>query len=416
VKLNVFTTLVPQLPSGLCQNATPFTLSAIPVGGQWSGSGISQAGTRYFLDVCELSVGKHPIHYSHPPEVASLPGCEKGIDVDFTVKPVPIFTILEKPEGEVCSNVSKQLKPSTIQAGVTYNWETPNGGIFSQATIGFMYHPGRWPPGLYTLTANKDGCTFKQETTVNFKPAPIVIGKEFYTVRNNTKPCMPVFSPAGGILESKFMKDGLLAPELMPKGTSYFNYTVTGENGCATRLYGQIHKIQKSASFSVAIQSSATGSICAYEKPTTLTASTKSGGTVAYSWTMQEPGKPMVSLPENSPTITATETANYCITATSPELGAVSTCRLITIIPEPPKPIIEKSAGCLGLSKGCFTATIPSTLKDITFTWFRNGVAINGASSSQLPYGELTGIYSVRIATPCLGPISEPMKIPDDQK
>jgi hypothetical protein len=344
--------------------------------------------------------------------MASLPGCDVGKNIDVTIKPLPEFTILETPEGDICGNISKKLKPSSLQSGVTYKWETPNGPISNQPVLWFTYHPTRWPSGLYTLIAEMEGCKSTRETTISFKPAPMVKGSNFYIVNDKSKPFMPDLSPPGGILESKYLKDGLLAPARMPKDISYFNYTVKGENGCTTQLYGQVRKISKSTSLKLSLRSSALTSVCANIGSTILTCTATPNVPLKYGWTMQRPGKPVVRLDSNQSKLTVSETATYCITATSQDFGNATSCMLITIWPELPKPIILQSKNC-HFSTACLMAMAPSLPEAETYTWFRNGIAISGQTSSSLPFGGHPGVYSVRIATPCLGPISDPNLIPE---
>ena len=132
-------TIAPQGP--FCIDDAGVTLTGSPVGGTFSGTGVS--GTTFTPSTA--GAGTHTVTY----EFTDGNGCTNSATTDIVVNPLPVVTIA--PQGPFCID----------ESGVTLTG-SPVGGTFSGAGVsGTTFTPSTAGAGTHTVTyefSDGNGC------------------------------------------------------------------------------------------------------------------------------------------------------------------------------------------------------------------------------------------------------------------
>ena len=201
-----------------CANASPFLLSASPVGGSWSGSGVSGPGL--FSPTSGL-VGINQLIYS-----ATQNGCSAKDTLIVTVNSVPAPNA--GSDFSICTN------------GTSFNLSgfSPAGGVWSGPS--FLSQSGQctgpFSNGTYTLTytLTADGCTGSDQLILSVTPAPTVNAGSNKTVCANASDLtLTGFTPAGGVWSGNGVTpQGVFSPSSSLVGTQTLTYSVLS-GGCS---------------------------------------------------------------------------------------------------------------------------------------------------------------------------------------
>lgn len=153
-------------PGPLCKTTASVFLTAIPVGGTFSGSIISSAGE---IQPVNVNSGTYPVTYAYTDAF----GCEGMASIDITVIDAPdAFASNNSP---VCEGGPVELYGSTTGTGpgITYLWMGPGGySSFSQNPTDATEE------GIYSLVVEIEGCTSAPiETTLILSSATDAIAQ-----------------------------------------------------------------------------------------------------------------------------------------------------------------------------------------------------------------------------------------------
>jgi large repetitive protein len=203
----------------ICLNAPAISLSGIPIGGSWSGTGVTNQGV-----FTPSTLGISTLTYSF-----GTGNCQVSDQVDIHVLALPSVSVSPI---SFCTGLSGTLQAvGSGGAGTyTYLW-APSSGL--SATTGVSVIADSTLSGTYTATitdANSCSSSFQVAVTVN--PLPIIEAGPDLTVCNTaTLTQLSGFSPANGT----WTGTGVSANGgFLPSGTgsSVLTYSFTDGNGC----------------------------------------------------------------------------------------------------------------------------------------------------------------------------------------
>lgn len=138
-------------PSGpFCVNSTQTQLTAVSMGGTWSGPGVSSTG---LFNPATAGVGTHTINYA-----IGVAPCQATSSTLITVNPIP--DVVASNDGPICSGLPVNLSATSSDSTASFSW-SPGGlvGANVQATPASN--------SSYTVTAtNQLNCTATAVTAV----------------------------------------------------------------------------------------------------------------------------------------------------------------------------------------------------------------------------------------------------------
>ncbi|MBW7912112.1 MAG: T9SS type A sorting domain-containing protein [Taibaiella sp.] len=100
-------------------------------------------------------------------------GCEVSDTLSVTVKPLPAKPVAVN-NSPLCAGDSLHLSSSSSTGGITFSWAGP-GSFSSSAQDTSVANSTTAMSGDYIVTANLNGCTRKDTTTVLVKPLPAAV-------------------------------------------------------------------------------------------------------------------------------------------------------------------------------------------------------------------------------------------------
>lgn len=156
VTVNPLPELTFDLVENICLDGTPINLSATPINGTFSGTGVSEG----VFSPSIAGVGQHTLTYSYTNENNCSNSISKTIEV-FAIPEVSITT-----NSPICQTGTLQLQETTADA-VSWIWTGPNGFTSSERnpTIANIQIANE---GTYTVTAtNANGCSTTSSTDVD---------------------------------------------------------------------------------------------------------------------------------------------------------------------------------------------------------------------------------------------------------
>ncbi|MCC6939633.1 MAG: PKD domain-containing protein [Flavobacteriales bacterium] len=201
-----------------CADAAPIALVGNPVGGTWSGNGVS--GPPWVFDPGAVAAGSHLLTYNF----GNANGCQSTATVTATVNALPVVNA--GPDVVLCN------QPIAYQLG-----GAPAGGTWSGNTIAVTPGGQITPAGVdtdvltYSVT-NADGCSGSDQITVDIQPIviPAFAGNDT-SVCVNSGALQLNGTPAGGSWTgSQVNATGLLDTDTPG------SYTLTYSFGTATCL------------------------------------------------------------------------------------------------------------------------------------------------------------------------------------
>ena len=201
--------------SPMCINAAGVTLSASPVGGTFSGTGVS--GTTFNPSVS--GAGTFTVTYTY----TDGNGCTNSAITSVTVNALPVVTI---------SNVSALCINAV---GVTLS-ASPVGGTFSGTGVsGTIFDPSVSGAGTFALTytyTDGNGCTNSAIASVTVNALPVVTINPVSAMCINASVVTLSASPVGGTFSGIGISGTTFDPSVSGAGTFTITYTYTNANGC----------------------------------------------------------------------------------------------------------------------------------------------------------------------------------------
>jgi gliding motility-associated-like protein len=204
----------------VCQSEDPFTLTASPQGGMWSGA--TQTGV---INPENFTPGIYTAIYTNPT------ACPTTDSIEFEILGSP-FVTLSPEDISFCADDNPFQYPIQAQGtggdnNYTYSWTTP----YSQES-GPIVFPEE--SGTYTVVV-QDGnsCSDQAEAEVTINPIPTVNINDPGTICQNLEAFQMLASPQGGIFHGSIeTPQGIIYPDQNSPGTYLISYTYEDINGC----------------------------------------------------------------------------------------------------------------------------------------------------------------------------------------
>jgi gliding motility-associated-like protein len=353
-----------QAPPMLCVNSAAVGLSATPVGGAWSGTGV--VGPPDGFDPAIAGAGTHTLAYAYTDQA----GCASVSTMQAVVNPLPVVNAGD--DLQLCD----QPVPYTLTG-------TPVGGTWSANTMNVTPQGEITPAGVGTdvLTysyTDGAGCAGTDQLTVTVVPidVPAFAGNDT-SVCVNSGDLQLTGVPAGGTWSGT---------DVTPAGTfstnSPGNHLLTYAHGAGTCLIqDQLTVVVHALPVVDAGQPLA---ICLDAGPQLLTA-TPPGGT--WTGTGVDPGgifDPLLAQPgDHSLSYSYTDPATTCSNNTS---------TLVTVNALPQAAFVHDPVACVGIP----FAFVNNTSGAATYEWDFGDGAVSYTAAPQHIYGA-PGPYAVRL-------------------
>ncbi len=360
--LQVFTLPMVSMAASLpvCENGTPVSLSGLPAGGSFSGSGVT--GSTFNAGVA--GAGVHHLTYSY----TDMNGCTNSA----------VDSILVHPEPVVSFNFPKDHCESAPP--VTLSGGSPTGGTYTGTGVsGGMFDPQVAGPGTRVLTytyTDMNGCTGLATSNVVVHPVPMVSLAGFSGVCEGTASFqLQGGQPAGGTYKGPGVVTGAFFDATMAGvGNHSITYVFTTTIGCADSAT-QVLPVTAKPNVTLA----PFDSICDGHPPITLSGGMPAGGSYAG---------PAVSNGVFDPDLLAPGTFNITYQYTDALGCSDFTTQSITINFTPPKPTVTQ-----------FGSALVSSASSGNQWYNSSNVAIPGATGKQFqPLANAS--YYVIVTTP----------------
>lgn len=205
------------VPHEYCVDAPAVTLLGSPVGGTFSGPGIS--GLQF--NPATAGAGTHSVTYTY----TDANGCVNSQTQTVVVHPLPVVSFTGLDAAYCIDEPTATLVPSP--AGGTFSGVGISGNTFSPATAG---------AGTYTITytyTDANTCTNSISQTVTVNPLPIVTFTALAPQYCITETSVTLSgSPAGGTFTGTGVTGNIFNPSVAGVGSHVLTYTYTDVNGC----------------------------------------------------------------------------------------------------------------------------------------------------------------------------------------
>lgn len=205
------------VPHEYCVDAGAVTLAGLPVGGTFSGPGMSGL----LFNPATAGAGTHTVTYTY----TDGNGCVNSQSQSVTVHPLPVVSFTGLDTEYCIDETSSTLVPS------------PTGGTFTGAGIsGNVFNPATAGVGTHTITytyTDANTCTNSVSHSVTVHPLPVVT---FTALANQY--CISETSvtlsgsPSGGTFTGTGVTGNIFNPSVAGVGSYTLTYTYTDANGC----------------------------------------------------------------------------------------------------------------------------------------------------------------------------------------
>ncbi len=201
-------------PSTICSNAASIALTATPVGGVFSGNGI----TNNNFNPHNLS-GAEVITYTY---TDSVHGCSSSAQSTITVNAFPTLSITLSGGNSFCQGGTQVM---TVGNYASYIWS--DGNTTNSISVGNT--------GRYTVTVTAaNGCTGIKSDSITVWPLPIVSFSGLPTgiVCNEWVTYQLTANPSGGNFYGSGISGSVFNPYGQPTQTDIITYYYTDSHGC----------------------------------------------------------------------------------------------------------------------------------------------------------------------------------------
>ncbi|MCX7767686.1 MAG: PKD domain-containing protein [Flavobacteriales bacterium] len=242
------------IPSNVCSNSGLVTLNATPIGGTWSGTGVSSGGV---FDPSNLAPGPYTVVYT-----VSQNGCSGSSSGVITVNATPNASFSNP--GPLCVNANP-VTLTPITPGGTWSGPVSAGGIFDPSFAGVGTH-------TVTYNVNVNGCSNSSSQNIVVNGLPNTAITPVGPLCSNGSPVQLTAATSGGSWSGPGISaTGLFNPQVAGAGNHSITYTLT-QNGC-TGSSSTIIQVNAAPTPSIA----SAGPFCTTSPVVTLSA-TPSGG------------------------------------------------------------------------------------------------------------------------------------------
>lgn len=205
------------LAAQYCVNASPAPLTGSPVGGTFSGTGVS--GNNF--NPAQAGVGTHTVIYTY----TDIFGCTNSTSQTVVVLPLPVISFTGLG-GDYCINET----PATLVGN-------PSSGTFSGPGVsGNIFTPANAGPGNHTITftyTNANNCTSVLTQNVIVYELPVVtitpVSQQFCVTETSVALSA---TPSGGTFSGIGVSGTTFNPSVAGVGTHNIIYYYTDVNGC----------------------------------------------------------------------------------------------------------------------------------------------------------------------------------------
>ncbi len=199
----------------VCLSSGNVALAGTPVGGTWSGTGVS--GSTFVP--ATAGVGTHTLTYNY----TDANTCSNSCTTNITVNAVPVVAC--GAYGPVCLSA-----PAVALAGA------PAGGTWSGPGIsGNSFVPATAGAGTHALTysyTNANGCSGSCTTNITVDPLPVLACGAYGPFCINAPAAVLNGLPAGGSWSGNGVSAGSFDPMIAGAGQHTLTYSYTDGNGC----------------------------------------------------------------------------------------------------------------------------------------------------------------------------------------
>lgn len=266
-----------------CFTSTMLTLTGSPVGGTFSGPGVS--GNNF--DASVAGVGMHTITYTY----TDGNGCTNSATTTINVNALPVVNAGTYPAQ--CVNATT-LTLSGSPMGGTFSGPGVSGNNFNASMAG---------TGMHTITysfTNGSGCSNSATTTITVNGLPVVNAGSYAAQCVSENTLTLVGSPMGGTFSGPGVSGNNFNASVAGSGSHTITYSYTDGNGCTNTSSTSI------TVNALPIASISSSSDCGGAN-TTLMAS---GGTM-YNWSTMENTQSIIVTTSGTFTVTVTD-GNGC--------------------------------------------------------------------------------------------------------
>ena len=352
----------------ICQNSESIQLSASPLGGTWSGTGVTASGL--FTPASGMS---SPLQLTY---TLNQNGCTGTDQVQITLSNA--LAVNAGNDQSLCSN----------DAAVNLAGFSPSGGTWSGPGVSAagVFTPSPSLSGNQTLTyrINQTNCKVTDQKVVEVKAAPEVsAGADQNVCSNDAAAVLTGFSPAGGTWTGTGVSpNGII--QLSQAGAFSITYSVT-LNGCTATDQKLLSIIEAPQ-----VEAGANQTICGLLAPFSISGSFPAGGT----WTGNgvDPAglfTPAAGMLGSSIPLAYIVTQNNCT--------AADTVRILVLdIPASVTTSSSSSAACLGelINLGL---DLGGSVSPFIFQWKKDGALIPGANAP-LYAASVSGVYNASVS------------------
>lgn len=352
----------------------------------WTGPGPFSVTTSYFT-IYNSSTANGGTYYLS----AALNGCYVYDTVNAVVNPVPVVPSITS-NSPLCAGNSLLLSISNVQSGVTYHWTGPGSFVSSHHDTG-INNMQSVNAGYYTIKATLGTCSIKDSVQVIVDPhaaglsagsnSPVCAGDTLYLHANSSSSGVG-YSWSGPSFGAGSANTQINNVQLSNAGT----YTIVFSlNACSDTLTVPVTINPNTGPPLVTISVLPGDTVCAGTN-LTFSAVTSNAGSPSYTWM------------RNGTVINGTTTASF--TTAFVGNGDVISCKVnsilvcqstdtalsnsihLDIISIPP-PVVSVSNSPLTYTLGdyvTFTGHPPGSPAGLTYAWTKNGVFINGNTTT----------------------------------
>jgi hypothetical protein len=195
----------------LCVSNSPITLMGSPVGGTWSGAGVSGN------DFTPAASGSPVLTYSY----TDANGCSASATTTVVVNDNPVVTA--GSYGPLCVSNS----PITLMG-------SPVGGTWSGAGVsGDQFTPAMSGSPVLTYSyTDANGCSASATTTIEVNDNPVVSAGSYGPLCVSNSPITLMGSPVGGTWSGTGVSGSYFDPVDAGTGSHLITYTYSDANGC----------------------------------------------------------------------------------------------------------------------------------------------------------------------------------------
>ena len=200
-----------------CVTASPLSLSGLPAGGTWSGSGVS--GSMFTPSVA--GAGTIRVYYSYTDEN----GCSSVDSTEIVVNEIPRLD--PGTYGPLCVSASPVFLQGT-PAGGTWSGTGVSGSTFDPSVAGVGTHAVNYS---VTITG---GCVTDTTIDIRVNPLPVLTLGSYGPTCVTASPLSLSGLPAGGTWSGAGVSGSTFTPSVAGAGTIWIYYSYTDENGCSS--------------------------------------------------------------------------------------------------------------------------------------------------------------------------------------